>query len=78
VGSSPFEARLAQTVTLVGGNGELSPSIENDLNHAGCNVKRISLEEQAEILEEDVIADKQDQIQAIINRLVNENGRREK
>ena len=46
-GFSPLEARLAQEVTIVGGEELIPSSIENDLRKTGCTVQRI-LEKDAE------------------------------
>jgi hypothetical protein len=40
-GFSPLEARLAQEVTIVGGEELIPSSIENDLRKTGCAVQRI-------------------------------------
>jgi hypothetical protein len=41
LGFSPLEARLAQEVTIAGGEDLIPPSVENDLRKTGCMVKRI-------------------------------------
>jgi hypothetical protein len=40
-GFSPLEARLAQEVTIAGGEDLIPPSIENELRKTGCMVNRI-------------------------------------
>jgi hypothetical protein len=78
VGYSPFEAQLAQTVTLYGDEDDFGATIGKDLENSGCKVKRLLPESEPKIHLEDEYKDKQDHIQAIIERVVAENGGREK
>ncbi len=77
VGYSPIEAQLARTVTLVGDQDAVAASIEQDLIKAGCTVKRISPEIQPDLVDEKTFK-KEDHVQALIHRLVRQNGGREK
>jgi hypothetical protein len=47
-GFSPLEARLAQEVTIVGGEDLIPSTIENDLRKTGCTVQRV-YERDAEV-----------------------------
>jgi hypothetical protein len=78
VGHSPFEAQLAQTVTLFGDDDETDHALVNDLEKAGCIVKRLSPISRKTPHKKTEFKDKNEHIQAIIDRLVNENGGREK
>lgn len=78
VGYSPFEAQLAQSVTMFGSEDQHDSSILKDLKNAGCNVKRLSPRHDPELALEQEFNNKQEHIQAIIERIVNENGGRGK
>jgi hypothetical protein len=78
VGYSAFEAQLAQSVTIFGNEDQLDLSILKDLENAGCNVRRLSPQLEPELALEEEFSSKQEHIQAIIDRIVNENGGREK
>jgi hypothetical protein len=48
-GFSPMEARLAQSVTIVGDEDLVPLSIEKDLREVGCTVQRVTKEELSEV-----------------------------
>jgi hypothetical protein len=50
-GFSPMEARLAQSVTLVGNEDLIPPSIEKELRDVGCKVQRLAHEQSSEVPE---------------------------
>jgi hypothetical protein len=78
VGYSSFEAQLAQSVTVFGHEDQHDLSILKDLENAGCKVRRLSPKLEPELALEQEFTSKQEHIQAIIDRIVQENGGREK
>jgi hypothetical protein len=74
VGHSPFEAQLAQTVTLFGAEDQIDLNVQKDLEKAGCTVKRIFPATNQGDRSDLEVKSKEERIQEIIDRIVSEKG----